>query len=613
MTTAETRKNSMYDWRDLPFPYLWCADGEFYPGRGLANGGREGDRQTPLCIVALEMRSGRIVRLWQDELGPLPPYHTDSRALFMGYLLTAEFGFHIACGWPQPACAVDPYVEFRHYTNDGSIKSGGDKNGKGKREKDFYSLIGALRFFGEDEINSAHKKDMRERILQGPPFTAAERAAILDYCEDDTRALARLVPHTFATLRSLPEALFRGKYEWALAQQEWRGLSVDLPKLEHIRSRWDAMKVEIVREKDKAFGVYEIENGVPHWRKHLFADYIKRNGMAWPRHPSGALDEDDDVFKDMEGRYPAIRELRQLRSTISKLKLNKLQVGSDSRNRALLSPYATKTARNAPSSTGFIFGPAKWLRFLITPQPGRVLIHRDYSQQEVWIAAIISGDRALLAACLTGDVYLGVAKQLGLVSDDATPETHPAIRALFKSVVLGILYGLGPRTLSMQTGISLYEAAELLARLRARFHVFENFVQCALDRAGLTGEIRTPFGWTMQCPPEINPRTVRNYPVQSTAAEILHVDCILAERRGLEIVAPIHDALIVETSLDRADEVSESLAKVMADGSGVVLHGYELPTDQQIIRPGERFYDKGGAAMWSTVERLLSKLEERSA
>ena len=43
-----------------------------------------------------------------------------------------------------------------------------------------------------------------------------------------------------------------------------------------------------------------------------------------------------------------------------------------------------------------------------------MLIHRDYKQQEPRIAAFLSGDAALLEACLSGDVYIGLAKQLGL-------------------------------------------------------------------------------------------------------------------------------------------------------------------------------------------------------
>jgi hypothetical protein len=50
------------DWTDLPFREIWVVDSEFYPGPGLANGGREGDASTPLCLVAKELRTGRVVR-----------------------------------------------------------------------------------------------------------------------------------------------------------------------------------------------------------------------------------------------------------------------------------------------------------------------------------------------------------------------------------------------------------------------------------------------------------------------------------------------------------------------------------------------------------------------
>lgn len=131
------------DWRGLPFREIWCVDFEYYPGRGLVNGGRDGDAITPLCLVAKEMRTGQIVGQWQDEFGPFPPYRLDSDVLIISYLLSADFGAHFALGWGQPACCLDPYIEFRHVTNDGSIKSG-------DRDKGFYSLDGALRYFGSN-------------------------------------------------------------------------------------------------------------------------------------------------------------------------------------------------------------------------------------------------------------------------------------------------------------------------------------------------------------------------------------------------------------------------------------------------------------------------------
>src|SRR5439155_420524 len=187
--------------------------------------------------------------------------------------------------------------------------------------------------------------------------------------------------------------------------------------------------------------------------------------------------------------------------------------------------------------------------------PGRVLVHRDYMQQEVRIAAVLSGDSALLEACESGDVYLGIARQLGFVRESMSSDELAAVRALFKTVVLGIQYGLGPRSLALRTGISMYEACEILARLRARFHAFETYAARVVDHAGLNLEIGTQFGWVMQCPSGISPRTVRNFPIQSTAAEVLHVACVLAERRKIAVVAPVHDAIMAEGSADQVADL----------------------------------------------------------
>jgi DNA polymerase-1 len=560
---------------------------------------------TPLCLVALEMRSGRIIRKWQDEFGPFPPYRLDAGALIVGYMISAEFGCHIALGWGQPARSIDPYVEFRHHTNDGRIKSG-------DREKGFYQLGGALRYFGDDGIDLKHKDDMRERIIQGPPFTTDERELILAYCEDDVRALARLVKHITPTIRSLPHATARCNFMWATARQERRGIPLDLPLLERTRTHWGSLQSSLVTAVDH-FGIYETVDGKPHWREQRFAGFVKRNQMSWPAYADGTLDQTNQTFREMEGRYPQIGPLRELRYSLSKLRLNDLQVGSDGRNRTLLGPYGSKTARNQPSSSRYAFGPAKWIRFFITPPPGRVLIHRDYAQQEPQIAAVLSGDEALLAACQTNDVYLGIARQLGFVRESMTPAELEAVRNLFKTVVLGIQYGMQKWSLAVRTGISVFEAGEILNRLRARFRVFERFADSVLDHAGLELEIGTPFGWRMRCPPGTNPRTIRNFPIQSTGAEILHVACILAEQRGIEIIAPVHDALMAEADADRAEEVSAELDRVMRDAAVVVLRGYELHTDAQIVHPGEHYFDKRGAEMWNTVTKLLDNLEEKTA
>ena len=97
------------------------------------------------------------------------------------------------------------------------------------------------------------------------------------------------------------------------------------------------------------------------------------------------------------------------------------------------------------------------------------------------------------AQSLRPDIYIGIAKQLGFAPPDATPESHKAVRKMFKPVMLGIIYGLGPHTLASRIGVSLFEAAEILARLRAQFHVWEDYAQSVGDHAGLELEIGTPL------------------------------------------------------------------------------------------------------------------------
>jgi hypothetical protein len=45
------------------------------------------------------------------------------------------------------------------------------------------------------------------------------------------------------------------------------------------------------------------------------------------------IDETEQTFRDMAGRYPQVELLRDLRYTLSKLRLNDLAIGRDGRGR----------------------------------------------------------------------------------------------------------------------------------------------------------------------------------------------------------------------------------------------------------------------------------------
>ena len=156
----------------LPFDQIWIVDFEF--------DAKPGENPMPVCLAARELRSGRTICLSQDEFGRWPPYPIDSKSLFVAYYASAEIGCHLTLGWPMPKCVLDLFVEFRNQTNGIALT-----NGSG--------LVGALAHHGLDSIGAAEKSEMRDLVLRGGPWSEAEKTAILDYCESDVAALARLL------------------------------------------------------------------------------------------------------------------------------------------------------------------------------------------------------------------------------------------------------------------------------------------------------------------------------------------------------------------------------------------------------------------------------------
>src|SRR5262249_40079154 len=150
---------------DLPFEEIWLHDFEFIS--------RPGERPDVVCLVAHELRSAQTLRLWRNQLGPQPPYRTDSDALFVSFVANAECTCHLSLGWPLPARVLDLSPAFRNIVN-------------GRTTPEGKGLIGALRYYGLDAIGSKQKDAMRERIQKGWPFTPEEQQKILDYCQSDT-------------------------------------------------------------------------------------------------------------------------------------------------------------------------------------------------------------------------------------------------------------------------------------------------------------------------------------------------------------------------------------------------------------------------------------------
>ena len=569
------------------FDEIWCVDAEYSCHPGC--------QPEPICVVARELRSGRELRLWQDELATLSaaPFRTDERALFVSYAAPAEFSVFHALGWPAPARVLDLFVEFRAITNGLSTPSGA-------------GLLGALVYHGLPAMDGAEKQSMRDLAIRGGPFTDDERKALLDYCAEDVHALERLLPRMLPRI-DVPRALLRGRYGWAAASMEHRGIPIDVPMFKHLKNRWGHIQTALVEEVDARYGVFDGTT----FKREKFADWLIASGIPWPRLESGQLDLKDDTFRSMAKAHPAIAELRELRAALGKMRLfDDLAIGPDGRNRTGIMPFRARTGRNQPSNAKFIFGPSRWLRSLIKPEPDMAIAYIDYGQQEFGIAAALSGDMAMADAYRSGDPYLAFGKQAGAIPPDGTKASHSAERAQFKQCVLAVQYGMGAEALATRIGQPVDMAKRLLRLHRETYPAFWRWSEAAVDRAMLLGRLETVFGWPIHVGPSADParganaRSLANFPCQAHGAEMLRLACCMLVEAGIGLCAPVHDAVVIEGPADTIDEVVAQARGIMAEASKIVLGGFEIGTDAEIVKYPDRYIDEAGEDFWNTVTRL---------
>ncbi len=580
--------------KDLPFQNIYAIDFEFY--------GNDGDIPKIVCMVTQNIKTMEICRVWRDELLKMktPPFNMGENTALVTYFAPAEIQSMLALNWSTEISIIDLFAEFRCETNGNP-----DISRKG--------LVNALGYYELNHLIPEEKEEMRSLILSGGPWTKGQRQDIFQYCERDVVALsplfdAILKQHPWSDLR-LNQALLRGRYMKAVGSMQHRGIPIDLEILKNLDIHWEQIKIDLIETVNKDFGVYSDRV----FKEVLFEAYLAQQNIAWPRLDSGRLMLDKDTFSSMSKRYQQVQPIHEIRKTLSEFKLNKLAVGQDGRNRTLLSPFAAKTGRNQPSTAKFIFGPAKWVRGLIKPEMGMSLAYCDWSSQEIAIAAALSGDELLWKAYESGDPYIAFAIQAGLAPPEATKETHKDIRNRCKSVVLGTNYGMSAYGVAQAAKIHVQEAKSLLQKHRETYKKFWSWADNNKNIGLLGLKLETCFGWPIKVEAgHVKANTFLNWPMQAHGAEMMRIACVLAVERGLKLCAPIHDALLIESSNDQIDTDVTKLKECMSEASeGVLGNGKICRVDAEIVKYPDRYMDEQGQEMWDKIMMLLTKRQDQ--
>ena len=546
----------------------------------------------PQYVVAKEVVSQKTIRLSGSELHEAKacPFSKNDKVLFVCYDSSSAMQCFVSLNWALPVNMVDLKVEFRRILS-------------GHEGEHSFSLLEALEYF-----NLPHRYSVGPVEPCGTMhFQQSHGCFPSIYAKQDCEGTADAICLLYQKMKSelhFPYCLIRGKYMQSVAFMEIQGIPIDTSLLNLLLDKWKWICEKMIGQKDPN-GVYNSGS----FCEHNFENYLHEKQIPWPRHPSGKLRLDEETFRFKARAYPKyIARYYELRCALNKLKLPNLAISSDGRNRVNLGPFRSTTSRNQPSSIRFIFGPSTWTRGLIKPNKGTFIAYIDWCQQELGIAAALSGDKNMQDAYNSGDPYLTFAQMAHAVPATATKESHPTERAVYKICMLAVQYGMGPESLAQELGKPVYEANQLLGAHKMAFPAYWEWNQRIMDTGFGEGRPETSFGWTRKIYPESKPASVGNFPVQGNGAEMLRIAIGFMHEAGVKVCAPIHDAVLIEGEMNKEDEILIIAQNCMQKASEIVLGGFSLDTDVKVVRAPNRYMDEDrGKAFWNEIMTLIEQ------
>lgn len=556
-----------------------------------------GEKPRPHCVVWKNFSSGKEQELFIPHGGPAPPCPPELKSdiILIAHNLSAEGACLDALGWHLPDQSLCAMAEYRHMTN-----------GTNRRA----NLMAICRQLGISFMESTRKDEMRDLAIRGGPYSSTEKQDLLEYCREDVLVLEPLLKK----LGPLGKGWnIRGKFMLEAGRIQNRGIPVDKEGFLRWEEDKDRLRSELSKEVNQRYGT-QLFDGLS-MKQKTFEEFVKSRQIAWPRLKSGKLDMKSETFKLMSFKHPELGFLHQATKTLKQSTRKGFRIGSDGRHRFDSIHFATSTGRSQAKDS-ILLGPS-WMRGFVQAPPDKIFVISDFKSQEILIAAACAGDSSMIADYDSGDFYLGLAKRMGALSQNAKREDSPEVescRELYKQLALAIQYGMGSKSLSQRLGQSENDAKKMLKSLRLAYPKFWAWRERVRNAVAMDRPLPAALGWQL-LPPYSSKSSMEqgksstlsalNFPVQATGSEILRATVIRLAEEGFEICATLHDSVMVELDFDGWQDRLRHLEFIMAESTRPLLEGHAVAVDSKVLMPGERYLDQKGNSTWQFMSGKL--------
>ncbi len=364
-----------------------------------------------------------------------------------------------------------------------------------------------------------------------------------------------------------------------LIRMEQLGIKVDPVKLEGLEKKLSddlaALTTEIYALSGSEFNIKSTQQ--------LGVVLFQQLGLKGGKKTKTGYSTNEAVLSSLKDEHPIIAkilEFRESQKILSTYVQPLLKLASEDKNSRIYTSFmqtGTATGRLSSRDPNLQNIPVRSalgrsVREAFVAKEGYKLMSIDYSQIELRLLAHFSKDAALMEAFNQGaDIHLATA--IRLFGKEEAQEK----RNLAKSVNFGLLYGMGPKKLSEDVGISQSEAKEIIKNYFASFPTVTNFLEGIQERVKIDGysetilKRRRIFDYEnangMQKAAFM--RESVNTVFQGSAADLIklsmnEIDSMIREENlDADMLLQIHDELIFEVKEEEVEKISKRFVHTM--------------------------------------------------
>ena len=368
-----------------------------------------------------------------------------------------------------------------------------------------------------------------------------------------------------------------------LANLESNGVFIDSKKLNDISAKFEKKINKIEKTIYKSIG-YEFNiNSTLQLRDILF-DKLKLK--PFKKTKKGEFSTDSESLQSIEDQHSIVKEILAYRF-YSKLKstyldsLPELINVNSNRVHTSYNQTGTSTGRLSSSNPNLQNIPIKTdegkqiRESFSSPKNDSVIISADYSQIELRLLAHFSADPTMLKSYTDNeDIHSNTASEIFEMPINKITSQQ---RSLAKTINFGIIYGIGPKRLSLQIDSDIKTAKEYIEKYFSRYSRVKNYFEDTISYTRENGYIETILNRKRYLKDinsknfilrSANERAAINTPIQGSAADVIKLAMININqdkelKNYAKLVIQVHDELVFECKKDKVDYVSKKVKNYM--------------------------------------------------